>query len=38
MLHNANSKEQKSVIIAWNKARIAPEELTNKNFITLLTR
>ena len=38
MLYDANSKEQKSVINAWNKVGIQPEELTNKNFITLLTR
>jgi Zn-dependent metalloprotease len=38
MLYDANSKEQKAVINAWNKVGIQPEELTNKKFITLITK
>jgi hypothetical protein len=32
MLHDATLKNKKSVLIAWNKFGIEPEELTNKNF------
>lgn len=38
MLYDTNSKEQKSVSTAWNKVGIQTEELTNRQFISLITR